>query len=479
MDSLHEEMNRKKTSRYVALKDYVPGESEDKYFQQYYQNYSERNISHIDELFFGHFKSSTQCPDCPNISLKYEPFNILSLPVYEAQNTPLGFYFISEFSLYELVQITFNHSSNYTIDVCRKLFCKQKDLNPEEIGLYLYNNQTFEFTSLDASQTDCSVKDLKRDPNLEFIFMIHDRNVLLKGSQPQQVYFSIDGVDTAKVVGLRKPFTIPEEVSLANVYRFVYNCISESITDKGKFPRFEEAFGSDEYDPPFLLLWKQDSTEEKEYPLTNASDKRKVNIPKDALVKIRVTDERIKSHPKLRQYMVLPRESLRDPEGKVSSVKDCLKILTDPEFLDKSNLWNCDKCKGKKKAKIELKIKRLPQVLIIHFKRIKRSFNSATNKMVVQKMTDPISFPLEDFSLSEYMAPGGQTTGKVPSYSLFGMINHAGSPEFGHYIAIVKNSYNNTWYKCDDETISELPLEEVEKFAEGRSEPYLLFYRRI
>jgi hypothetical protein len=58
-------------------------------------------------------------------------------------------------------------------------------------------------------------------------------------------------------------------------------------------------------------------------------------------------------------------------------------------------------------------------------------------------------------------------------YDLHGMVNHYGSLGFGHYVSFVKNQFDQTWYKYDDDQRVEVLETQLEKES-----AYLLFYIR-
>ena len=41
-----------------------------------------------------------------------------------------------------------------------------------------------------------------------------------------------------------------------------------------------------------------------------------------------------------------------------------------------------------------------------------------------------------------------------PKYDLYGIINHYGNLQFGHYRSVIKNQHNNNWYVYDDSFVT-------------------------
>ena len=92
------------------------------------------------------------------------------------------------------------------------------------------------------------------------------------------------------------------------------------------------------------------------------------------------------------------------------------------EQLDDENLYNCGNCKRPTRAIKSIEIAKLPPFLIIHLKRF-----TANRK----KIERPIRFPLKKLKLQV-------STGDVLKFDLYGVINHYGSLDRGHYTAICK-----------------------------------------
>ena len=68
-----------------------------------------------------------------------------------------------------------------------------------------------------------------------------------------------------------------------------------------------------------------------------------------------------------------------------------------------------------------------------------------------------------------------ETQYKQRKYHLYGVVNHSGSMESGHYTAVCCNSGNSGgWHKYDDEEVRQLNSSAVQTSA-----GYILFYSAI
>ena len=100
------------------------------------------------------------------------------------------------------------------------------------------------------------------------------------------------------------------------------------------------------------------------------------------------------------------------------------------------------------------------------FKRFNDNDNIFSNSSKIENL---ISFPIHNLDMSEYVN-GYNSSSYI--YDLFGVANHEGSGDWGHYWANVKNSDNN-WYKFNDHIVSTCQEKDIVS-----AEAYCLFYIR-
>ena len=102
----------------------------------------------------------------------------------------------------------------------------------------------------------------------------------------------------------------------------------------------------------------------------------------------------------------------------------------------------------------------LPDVLIITVKRF-NNFNRKDQSMV--------DFPTENLDLSKYIVGYNKDSYK---YDLYGICNHSGGVQGGHYTAFVKNA-NGKWYLFNDSSISQVAENNIKT-----EKAYCFFYRK-
>ena len=178
------------------------------------------------------------------------------------------------------------------------------------------------------------------------------------------------------------------------------------------------------------------------------SDSDYININTDALIAVEWDKEVYNKEINRNNLNIIMKHSSADTIDENSKIKedeislnDCLKLFTKEEDIGDIQ---CEKCKKKTLFQKTLEIERLPQYLVIVLKRFKYIL---TNSIKIKTL---IKFPLEDLPLQNYVSQKNINY----KYSLFGVINHSGSLEWGHYNSIFK--VNNSWISYDDSHVSEI-----------------------
>lgn len=186
-------------------------------------------------------------------------------------------------------------------------------------------------------------------------------------------------------------------------------------------------------------------------------------------------------------------------------LQDCLREFTQTELLDADNRWHCPRCCRFTKLTKTISITRLPQILVIHFKRfhIMRSGQ-------FQKLETFVSYPVaQQLDLGRYLPKVGSfldAEATVPrmlvqeetrlmngfpprnqmgpfKYQLYAVANHFGNLSTGHYTLYVKKPGHGIdigakspgWcYFNDSRVTTECPESQV-----LNRNAYCLFYQRV
>lgn len=85
LDGLHEDLNRIKNKPYVETRE-ADGQPEVTVARDSWSDYTRRNDSIVVDTFHGQLKSTLVCPKCSHISVTFDPFCYLSLPLPQIRN---------------------------------------------------------------------------------------------------------------------------------------------------------------------------------------------------------------------------------------------------------------------------------------------------------------------------------------------------------------------------------------------------------
>uniref|UniRef100_A0A7N0UPS6 ubiquitinyl hydrolase 1 n=1 Tax=Kalanchoe fedtschenkoi TaxID=63787 RepID=A0A7N0UPS6_KALFE len=157
-----------------------------------------------------------------------------------------------------------------------------------------------------------------------------------------------------------------------------------------------------------------------------------------------------------------------------TSITNCLKNFSSTETLNGNDKFFCDKCCSLQEAQKRMKIKKPPQILVIHLKRFKYIEHLGRYK----KLSYRVVFPLE-------LKLSNTTEDSDIEYSLFAVVVHVGSgPNHGHYVSLVKS--HNHWLYFDDENVEMMEEHSVQTFFGSAQEyssntdhGYILFYESL
>ncbi|GAB0088457.1 Ubiquitin carboxyl-terminal hydrolase [Sergentomyia squamirostris] len=236
------------------------------------------------------------------------------------------------------------------------------------------------------------------------------------------------------------------------------------------------------------------------------------------------------------------------------SVEEALRAFVQPETLEENNQYSCDTCNKKCNAHKGLKFSQFPYVLTLHLKRFDFDYQTlrriklndkvtfpqtlnlnnlvntsnpgfgsgvATDAETITKVSDDCSTVTTDSgsALEEENCSGTttitnndhdiqeddegidmststdhKTTANHSSgpfiYELFSIMIHSGSASGGHYYAYIKDFESGEWYCFNDQTVSSITQEDIQKsFGGGRAlysgaysssiNAYMLMYRQI
>lgn len=185
--------------------------------------------------------------------------------------------------------------------------------------------------------------------------------------------------------------------------------------------------------------------------------------------------------------------SVEIPRSGRGDIHDCLKSYCQEEMLSGDEVWKCSYCKCEREATKQIIITRVPQFLVVHFKRF-----SASKTESARKVHTPINFPLHGFNMEPYMLPSASrpTSDQGPPamtndavdaaitppylYDAYAVMRHIGqSGGGGHYISLVRDAPRGCWRKFDDERVTDFDPNKLKPELRLQNEQaYLVFYGR-
>tara|TARA_B100000674_G_C37947802_1_gene965784 strand:+ start:60 stop:1136 length:1077 start_codon:yes stop_codon:yes gene_type:complete len=145
------------------------------------------------------------------------------------------------------------------------------------------------------------------------------------------------------------------------------------------------------------------------------------------------------------------------------NIYDCIDLLTKDEKLEGDSKWFDEDNNEYVDAIKKYYFWSLPKILILTLKRFDRTTSTTKKKDLF------IDFPTNNLNLEKYCIGYDK---KKANYSLYGICNHFGDVNFGHYYAYCKNSDGN-WYNYDDQNVFKLENNSIKS-----NHAYVLFYQK-
>jgi len=499
---LHEDLNKIINKPYLGTVE-SDERSDDVVANQSWENHIKRNQSIIVDLMHGQFKSKLVCPDCHKISITFDPFMTLSLPIPHMSYTTMFIFLIYKdpTKLPDKINLTLDPTAS-SISILQKV-SELTDIPEEALELYLLKNHCI----VPKDVNKMTVDQVKNDEAIPFVYQIHDKQFdgpleeFLKQDK-MKVELKIYQDTGSEQITFSRLLYVPLTLSLKNLHLRIYNAIRGNLAhlfplDEEKTSsfsidvnNFDQRILSKEYE--FIRSFAEEKKEDFIYEVVfvkkdekkleyvivpNIDSKEVTNVfPEIKSFELRLVFNNDINLEGLKFNKCLGFEGTNKvpKDQKAYSLYDCFDLFTKPEILDQDNLWYCNKCKEHKQATKKMDVYKFPSILILHLKRFKTSRVHSIGSYFFSggssKITTLVDYPLEGLDLRKY------TLGKwdePPIYDLFAVTNHYGSLGGGHYTAYAKNPMKKMWYDFNDSSVSRQNPDEIVTGA-----GYLLFYKR-
>ncbi|CAA2980736.1 ubiquitin carboxyl-terminal hydrolase 8-like [Olea europaea subsp. europaea] len=490
LDGLHEDLNRVKHKPYAELKD-EDDRPDVVVADEYWRNHISRNDSIIVDLCQGQYRSSLACPVCKKLSITFDPFMYLSLPLPSTTLRKMTLTVVSTEGPTLPYPITVSVPNNGSLEDLVQALGTACLLREDEMLLIaeIYNHSIIRILDDPHDSVDLIrdndrlvayrlAKDTDGTPLVEFMHQPKEKLYIhafpsfekfgipllarmtdfSKGSEIYKQFLKLidpylmQADDSSIDSDITQNIAHEEEEMEDVVLDSDANLDSESANDLDSISDFEFYLDSGNFLASRIKI-------QMDEPVPISKSKRLIKVlvswPK------KMIEDYDTSILSLLRDVCEP--TLKKPRESVSLYK-CVDAFLKEEPLGPEDMWYCPHCKDHRQASKKLDLWRLPEILVIHLKRF------SYNQYFKNKLETFVDFPIDDFDLSSYTFDKNKF---CHHYALYAVSNHYGGMGGGHYTAFVQLG-NNRWCEFDDNNVFPVDWEKIKTSA-----AYVLFYRRI
>ena len=415
-------------------------------------NHLQRNQSVLVDLLHGQFKSQLTCPECHRVSITYDPFMSVSVPIpYKKQKEIELFYIHSDLRRVPYRLIIPFPDKQHTAKDLKQETAKIVNRDPSDF-YFAFLTQTTREVVVDEEKT--TTNELRKKRKIRTLFALETPPEDLKLSNNKiEVEITVtkkDGIYsgrsyrkacTFKRVTTFEPNWTTKQVYL-KVFRMLRYLYDESLPegDKQRWLKLsdEEAFkhvyesresgkrhfkillvtNSHGYDVCYFCgdtrcdnCELECSSKKKldEDILSKVKDKQRYSLELELFFE---NAPEYLDFGKLNACVNPPRkadenspergkkgtEVMESPKEGGIPIYDCFRQFGQPEQLGEDNMWYCNKCKKHQKAHKKMEIYKAPPVMIIHLKRFKSGTGFSSGKIQAK-----VDFPVKDLDLTEFV----------------------------------------------------------------------------
>ena len=420
-----------------------------------WQNHLKRNRSIIVDLLHGQYKSKLTCPECSKVSITFDPYMSVSVPIPTNKSKEIEFFFMHadmHNKAYKIA-IKFQKDNHYVTDL-KEQVAQLLGKDPKSFYFTFLTHMTKEIVT---DETTTTTNTLRKKRKMKSLFAVELTKEEME-MDPNE-YANADVSFTKKSHNyfgnvLHKPFTfirtlrLKKNWTLREVYLRIFKLIrflfdefypgkdtenAEELNENFRKMSDEEAFkfvyeNADK--KPFKILLVTNTRgyykcyycgdtrcENCEMPLDSTK-----TLEADVLSKI--TDPHFDFEiefywENLPEYISLDRcntcvdyfKVIKGEEGKEDEtttekprnvdgvpIEECLKSFEEPEQLAPENEWYCSNCKKHQRAFKKMEIYKAPPVLILHLKRFKATNSILSKGKIEEKVVFPVGGEVLDMS---------------------------------------------------------------------------------
>uniref|UniRef100_A0A8C9KFB1 Ubiquitin carboxyl-terminal hydrolase n=1 Tax=Panthera tigris altaica TaxID=74533 RepID=A0A8C9KFB1_PANTA len=500
LDGLHEDLNRVKKKPYLELKD-ANGRPDAVVAKEAWENHRLRNDSVIVDTFHGLFKSTLVCPECAKVSVTFDPFCYLTLPLptqvresyrvvvplmgavsdlcealsrlsgIAAENVRQGgrwhsllhspleciFKLVAIFRGYEVCSTSADGSECVTLPV----YFRERKSRPSSTssGAVLYGQPLL-------------VSVPKHKLTLESLYQAVCERISRYIKQPLPDESGSSPLEPGACNGSRGSCEGEDEEEMEH-------------QDEGREQLSDtEGSGEDELGndcgettqkkvkgqscPKRLFTFSLVNSYGTADINSLATDGKLLKLNSRSTLAIDWDSEtRSLYYDEQESEAYEKHVSMLQPQKKKKTavaLRDCIELFTTMETLGEHDPWYCPNCKKHQQATKKFDLWSLPKILVVHLKRF------SYNRYWRDKLDTVVEFPVRALNMSEFVC---DLSARPYVYDLIAVSNHYGAMGVGHYTAYAKNKLNGKWYYFDDSNVSLASEDQIVTKA-----AYVLFYQR-
>uniref|UniRef100_A0A669QJB2 Ubiquitin carboxyl-terminal hydrolase n=1 Tax=Phasianus colchicus TaxID=9054 RepID=A0A669QJB2_PHACC len=339
LDGLHEDLNRVKKKPYLELKD-ANGRPDSVVAKEAWENHRLRNDSIIVDIFHGLFKSTLVCPKCSKVSVTFDPFCYLTLPLPLKRDRLLEVTLVYADPQRRPVQYRVVVPMMGAIsDLCESL-SKLSGVPAENMVVTdVYNHRFHKIFQADEGLNHIMPKDdiFPSEDGSEYItFSVYFREKAVRQSS-----------STSGTILFGQPLlmSVPKhKLTVDHLYVFLLLAFSTLAIDWDS-------------DTRRLLFDEQEAQAFEKHASVLQPQKMKA----------------------------------------VVALKDCIELFTTMETLGEHDPWYCPNCKKHQQATKKFDLWSLPKILVVHLKRFSYS------RYWRDKLDTVVEFPIRGLNMSEFV----------------------------------------------------------------------------
>uniref|UniRef100_A0A8C4M2N9 Ubiquitin carboxyl-terminal hydrolase 4 n=1 Tax=Equus asinus asinus TaxID=83772 RepID=A0A8C4M2N9_EQUAS len=520
LDGLHEDLNRVKKKPYLELKD-ANGRPDAVVAKEAWENHRLRNDSVIVDTFHGLFKSTLVCPECAKVSVTFDPFCYLTLPLPLKKDRVMEVFLVPADprcrpTQYRVIVPLMGAVS----DLCEALSRLSGIAAENMVVTDVYNHRFHKIFQMDEGLNHIMPRD--------DIFVYETCSTSSDSSEcvTLPVYFRERKSRTSSTSSGAVLYGQPLLVSVPRhklTFESLYEAVCERISRYIKQPLPDESGGlplepgacngsrgSCEGDNEEEMEHQEEGKEhlsetegsgEDELGSEHSETTQKIKgrpCPKrlftfslvnsygtadinslaadGKLLKLNSrstlaidwdSETRSLYYDEQESEAYEKHVSMLQPQKKKKmavALRDCIELFTTMETLGEHDPWYCPNCKKHQQATKKFDLWSLPKILVVHLKRF------SYNRYWRDKLDTVVEFPVRGLNMSEFVC---DLSARPYVYDLIAVSNHYGAMGVGHYTAYAKNKLNGKWYYFDDSNVSLASEEQIVTKA-----AYVLFYQR-